>query len=431
MLSVARTILLAWAPALLIPAWAHGQEQTSDLEGKYLAHKLVSKLALAKEYGGHAEGDSLVDNLVDKLADKLVGKIMEQVQDRVPSSMNKMADKFIESLISTLFDSALKVSHLQDAELDNATTLGTHGRSVIPSRPSMLRPLPPLRTQPRVAARAATMTVQDPMAIKSQILQIAALTDRGQRLNKFIAETYQEKRTEMSSLVEGLIASGKGKVSEAQLAGDWELVYADVELFRSSPFFLAIEEALNGSPGTPRLGRWLGATDPKKKAEVFFKLHQLQVLSWGLSTVGRIGQKLNFQEGVIESSFDTTIFGLTVIPIIGWFKLLPTFGGRVVTEATGLKLYENGTLCMELSRTKVETAPGIPRIPLVNKLFMDRWYPVNAVWKLLPWNGGPFNGRAPTCSLKVEYVDEQMRISRDSAGGIFVYTRPISLGGTS
>ena len=100
---------------------------------------------------------------------------------------------------------------------------------------------------------------------------------------------------------------------------------------------------------------------------------------------------------------------------------LPTFGGRVVTEADRLVLHEDGTLEMELQRTRVITAPGVPRIPLVDGLFMDRWYPVNAVWKLLPWNGG----EAPTCSMKVQYVDEQMRISRDGSGAIFVYTRPL------
>ena len=60
----------------------------------------------------------------------------------------------------------------------------------------------------------------------------------------------------------------------------------------------------------------------------------------------------------LESAFDTIIFGLTVIPIIGllrlilclapdsrlrWFKLLPTFGGRVVTLADKLQL-EGSTL---------------------------------------------------------------------------------------
>jgi len=261
--------------------------------------------------------------------------------------------------------------------------------------------------------------------IKAQILQIAALTDRGQRLNTLIAPTYQEKRGEMAQLVASL-AQQPCTISEATLAGDWELVYSDVELFRSSPFFLAIEEAFNSSPDIPALGRWLGLTDPKKKAELFFKLHQLQVLSWGASTVGRIAQRLDFNASTLESSFDTTLFGLTVIPILGWFKLLPTFGGRVITEADGLRLDSDGALRMELQRTTVVDCPGVDRMPLFDGLLMDRWYPVNSVWKLLPWNGGPFEGRAPLCSMSTVYVDGTMRISRDGAGGTFVYVRPTS-----
>lgn len=205
-----------------------------------------------------------------------------------------------------------------------------------------------------------------------------------------------------------------------------DVVCSDVELFRSSPFFLAIEEALNSSPGIPLLGQWLGCTDPTRKAEVFFKLHQLQVLSWGISTVGRIAQRVDFNTSTLESSFDTTIFGLTVIPILGWFKLLPTFGGRVVTEADGLVLDADGALCMELQRTIVRTCPGVERVPLVDGIFMDRWYAVNRIWKLLPWNGGPFEGRAPVCRMGTLYVDDTMRVSRDGSGGIFVYSRPMS-----
>ena len=274
---------------------------------------------------------------------------------------------------------------------------------------------------------AATTTASETAAIKSKILQVAALTDRGQRLNTLIAPTYQEKRAEMTELLDALAAAQAAEtVSEAALAGEWELVFSEVELFRSSPFFLAIEEALNSSPNIPALGRWLGLTDPTKKAELFFKLHQLQVLSWGASTVGRIAQKLDFEAQTLESTFDTTIFGLTVIPIVGWFKLLPTFGGRVVTEADRLAFdADTRTLRMELQRTRVVTAPGVPRIPLLDKLLMERWYPVNAVWKLLPWNGGPFDGRPPTCSMEVVYVDESMRVSRDGAGAAFVYTRPM------
>ena len=48
------------------------------------------------------------------------------------------------------------------------------------------------------------------------------------------------------------------------------------------------------------------------------------------------------------------------------------------------------------------------------------------MWKLLPWNGGPFDGRPPVCRMRVVYLDEQMRISRDAGGGLFVYTRPMA-----
>lgn len=282
-----------------------------------------------------------------------------------------------------------------------------------------------ISTTSGVAARLSIWPPDSSAAIKSQILQIAALTDRGQRLNTLIAPAYQEKRDEISLLVSKLTERQSAPVTAAALNGEWELVFSEVELFRSSPFFLAIEEALNGSPGIPTLGRWLGADDPKRKAEVFFKLHALQVLSWGLSTVGRVAQTIDVEKGKFESSFDTTIFGLTVIPLLGWFKLLPTFGGRVVTEANAVVLEDDGILRMELQRTRVITAPGVPRIPLVDGIFMDRWYPVSSVWKLLPWNGGPFEGRSPTCSVQTLYVDEQMRISRDGAGAVFIYTRPL------
>jgi len=271
--------------------------------------------------------------------------------------------------------------------------------------------------------RCGMATGLDSAQLKSKILQVAALTDRGQRLNTLVAPVYQEKRTAVKELVAALEPSSI-PVDEAGLTGEWELVYSDVELFRSSPFFLAIQQALDTSPGIPTLGRWLGVTDETRKSEMFFKLHQLQVLSWGASTVGRVTQDIDFSKQELTSAFDTILFGLTVIPIIGWFKLLPTFGGRVVTLSDKLVL-EGNTLRMELQKTQVVEVPGVNRIPLVSSLFMDKWYPVNSVWKLLPWNGGPFDGRAPECSVTVAYLDSDFRVTRDISGALFVYTRSL------
>ena len=237
--------------------------------------------------------------------------------------------------------------------------------------------------------------------IKKKIYQIAAITDRGQRLNKLIAPMYQEKLKEMEQLVNDL-EKQNSEISEEKLSGEWELIYSTVELFRSSPFFLAIEKALND----------------EYKSNLFFKLHQLQVGSFGLSTIGRIAQNIDFEKKEFISTFDTIIFGLTTIPILGWFKLFPTFGGRVITLADELNLDDN-ILQMNLRKTKVSKVEGLNKIPIFSKLLMDRWYPVKEVWEKLPWNK-----EIPSCEVSVIYLDEEIRIMKDLYGSLFVYVRP-------
>ena len=239
--------------------------------------------------------------------------------------------------------------------------------------------------------------------IKKSIFKIAAVTDRGQRLNKLIAPMYQEKKIEMEELIKSL-KNFSSEISKDSLSGEWELIYSTVELFRSSPFFLSIEKAL----------------DNEIKSNLFFKLHQLQVGSFGISTVGRIFQKIDFDKKEFISTFDTTIFGLTTIPILGWFKLLPTFGGRVITLADNLIL-RDGILEMNLQKTKVSKVDGLNKIPIFSKLLMDRWYPVRELWETLPWNK-----ESPSCQVKVVFLDEEIRIMKDTYGSIFIYVRTSS-----
>ena len=236
--------------------------------------------------------------------------------------------------------------------------------------------------------------------IKEKIYKISAKTDRGQRLNKLIAPMYQENLKEIRSLTKELVAFNS-EVNEEKLNGDWELIFSDVELFRSSPFFLAIEKALNN----------------QKRSDLFFKLHQLQVCSFGLSTIGKVSQKINFTKREFISTFDTTIFGLTTIPIFGWFKLLPTFGGRVITLANEISLNKN-VLKMTLQKTKVSEVEGLKRIPIFSNLLMEKWYPVKNIWEKLPWNSNE-----PSLEVFIKYLDEDMRIVEDIYGSIFVYVR--------
>ena len=236
--------------------------------------------------------------------------------------------------------------------------------------------------------------------LKQEIYKLSALTDRGQRLNKLISPIYLEKLTEINKVINDL-QDYSDPISEELISGDWELIFSNVELFRSSPFFLAIENALNN----------------KIKSDLFFKLHQLQVSSFGLSTIGKISQTIDFQKKEFLSTFDTIIFGITTLPIVGWFKLLPTFGGSVTTLADKLVLDDN-KLKVSLQKTKITEVEGLNKIPIFSQFLMNKWYPVKDVWRKLPWNKVD-----PNCEVSILFIDEDLRIMNDIYGSIFIYIK--------
>ena len=110
----------------------------------------------------------------------------------------------------------------------------------------------------------------------------------------------------------------------SELDGEWELVFTSVAhgIFRSSPFFLAIREAYarDGEPD---------------KAELFFKLHELQTCSWGISKIGRVAQLIDSSKGYLYSEFDTNLLSLTTIPACDTRKSPPPSPASSLRLLTG------------------------------------------------------------------------------------------------
>ena len=106
------------------------------------------------------------------------------------------------------------------------------------------------------------------------------------------------------------------------------------------------------------------------KAELFFKLHELQTMSWGASKIGRVAQTIDPENGMLYSEFDTQIFSLTAIPIIGFWKLLPTFGGCVVT-ASKMNINENA-LNLEVEYTTAKPVEGLSGLGCVVRVLKSR-----------------------------------------------------------
>jgi hypothetical protein len=251
--------------------------------------------------------------------------------------------------------------------------------------------------------------------LKAQVLQLGAALDRGQAYNPTSGAYYSGTMLLAKKKIQELVARADPDINVPKtledIAGEWELVLTTVPhgIFRSSPFFLAIQEAFEFAEDGKAFG--------EPKANLFFKLHELQTCSWGASKVGRVAQRIDPETSYIYSEFDTSIFSLTVIPILGWFKLLPTFGGCVVT-ASKCEMQEGGKLAMTVDYTTSRRVPGLAGL---GKWIWSVKVPVGAVWKLLPWN----KGREANCSVLVKYVDGDFRIVEDIDGELFVYSRPV------
>lgn len=84
--------------------------------------------------------------------------------------------------------------------------------------------------------------------LKTQILQLGAALDRGQSYNPTSGSYYESSMEVARSKIQSLIAladSSNVPTSLDDIAGEWELVFTTVKhgIFRSSPFFLAVQEA--------------------------------------------------------------------------------------------------------------------------------------------------------------------------------------------
>ena len=267
-----------------------------------------------------------------------------------------------------------------------------------------------MTTQPTIMQSSVFTTTLSPKdALKLEILQLGASLDRGQAYNPTSGEYYSERMNVARNKIDELINAGPNtKKNIEDLDGEWELVLSTVAhgIFRSSPFFIAIQDSYT-RVGTP------------EKAALFFKLHELQTCSFGISKVGRVAQFIDSKNNIFLSEFDTSLFSLTVIPILGWFKLFPTFGGCVITKSNIISFDENNKLVVEVDYTTARKVNGLQGL---GEFIWKIKIPVGAVWKLLPWN----NGNAALASLTCEYVDADFRIMSDSDGEKFVYTRSVA-----
>ena len=113
------------------------------------------------------------------------------------------------------------------------------------------------RSKPGKRCRARAVALDENGKTKSQLkldlMKVAAMTDRGQQLWKepvYGLDAYnRDKEKEAKQIIEELckiIDLGQLDESNGINNGTWELIFATKQLFRASPFFMAISEAFEG-----------------------------------------------------------------------------------------------------------------------------------------------------------------------------------------
>jgi hypothetical protein len=229
---------------------------------------------------------------------------------------------------------------------------------------------------------------------KGALLQLAAYTARGE------AATPAERELGRN-LVAQLEASVSGQAMDAAaVEGTWELVFADTQLFRSSPFFMA--------------GRAVCQTpDEAKKYDWFCDMHRAAL---AISTIERVRQVVSNSQLVSEFEVRVGAVPFVNLPLLGSGGLPLAVTGSLVSTAEIVSRPSNG--CMELLMESVEVkgsnVPGL-RALLDGGLKLDTRALANALEENLPKVQAPL--------FRTTYVDGALRVSRDQDDKLFVYAK--------
>jgi len=211
--------------------------------------------------------------------------------------------------------------------------------------------------------------------LKSEILALGAVTNRGQ-----IAS--DDEKDLVIDLVYQLEAMNPTYVTNDESSyGTWELVYSDVEPFRSSPFFMAVRDFFG---------------DDDERASTAFNLHRLATST---SEIGKVKQII--EAGSLTSEVDLKVGTIPSIP----FAVTGTVISKASITPSGQDGYD-----VTVETTKVENSSVLK--------FLDGLVevPVKQIFERI-------RGSTPTVSMSTYYLDDTMRISRTRDEHLFVYLK--------
>lgn len=246
------------------------------------------------------------------------------------------------------------------------------------------------------------------LEIENSILRMAASTDRGQNAKLTQKNQVQQWIEELESKSTESTPTNPGDVLSSSLAGTWELLYSNTQLFRSSPFFLA-GRATCKTPEEAQQYDW------------FCDMHRAAL---AISTIGTVRQILA-KDGKLVNEFEVKVgavpFLSDFLPMLKYSGGLPfTIDGAIVSTADLSPTHnEDGSFAIHMDEVAIRGS----NVPLLRSLLdsPDSKLKSRDLSQLLEDNVSGYETPRPL--LRTTYVDASLRIVRDQDDNIFVYSR--------
>eukprot|EP00930_Biecheleria_cincta_P104438 TRINITY_DN96733_c0_g1_i1.p1 TRINITY_DN96733_c0_g1~~TRINITY_DN96733_c0_g1_i1.p1 ORF type:complete len:365 (-),score=53.11 TRINITY_DN96733_c0_g1_i1:162-1256(-) len=216
-------------------------------------------------------------------------------------------------------------------------------------------------------------------AVTKQLLEACKATSRGQ------SGTEEERQStlELIQALEDLNPTPRPSEHAKLLEGTWSLRFASEDVTRSSPFFWGWRKMLAGVPDPSPITRMLFGTE--QLSETIFAVTD----SIPIKTIGEARQTLS--AGVLVNQLELKIAGV---------------GQTFMT--TTCQYVQAGRDGDTLALTVQTTQPSESTVPFADALV----FPSEALL-----------GKSAAVTMRVTYLDEQIRVVRNADDQVFVYSR--------